>query len=72
MRMSKGVTGVASVSRRCRERREAGYLLLSKLCRMLVGVIEYGPAFKTAHLSCEPAASGSDIINETLVGTAGF
>ena len=35
----------------------------------LVGVVEDCPAFKTAHLSCEPPASRPDIVNEPLVGT---
>jgi len=43
-----------------------------RLCYALVRVIEYCPAFQTAHLSREPAASGSDIINEPLVGTTGL
>ena len=55
-----------------RDCRKAGYLPVNELSRLCVGVVEYGPTFKTANLSREPPTSGSDIINEPLVGTAGL
>lgn len=38
--------------------------------RTLVGIVEDGPTFETSHLAGPPAASGQDIINQSLMRAA--